>query len=127
MRNSHDISDLVGGDLEDRDEFASVPALPSVVGTDAPLAVYCDNKLMLEFIRQMRRATPEAMNDAIIGHGYAAVMWKFREAALLGDIDRTRALKMWLEWAQPHIDKPKEDPERISNPNAAAFLPRDVK
>lgn len=96
----------------------------------APVDVFAqffDKELMLRFIAKTMEVPFEGISDAIIHQGYAAVLWRFREAALSGDIDTTRALKLWLDWAQPHVSKPQPKEESIQNPHAAAFLPREVK
>lgn len=87
---------------------------------------FFEKENLAKFIAHTMTAPFEGISETIIAQGYAAVVWHFRQAALIGDIDRTRSLKMWLDWAAPYIrPKAKEDGE--VNPGTAAFLPRGAK
>lgn len=92
-----------------------------------PYEQFTDNEQMQRFIEAAASVPFDGINDAIIGKAYPAMVWKFREAALLGDIDKTRSIKMWLEWAEPYVNRPVGEDEGPRNPNTANFLPRSVK
>lgn len=121
-----EFDDLLG------DVIAEQPAAPEseyLAKAEPPAddAEFYNDEWLAKFIDGTNRAVPEAIADSVIQRGYAAVTWHFRKAALMGDIDKARALKLWLDWAQPLINKPKHDGERIVNPGTAAFAPREVK
>lgn len=81
---------------------------------------------LFAFVAFTKSAPFEGISETAISQAYAAIVWNFRQAALVGDIDRTRAMKMWLDWAAPYI-RPKANDEGGHNPGTAAFLPREVK
>lgn len=86
-----------------------------------------DPKKLAEFIANTMTAPYEGIADTVISRGYAAVVWHFRQAAILGDIDRVRALKLWLDWAEPRIDRRQNPKDHINNPAGAGFGPREIK
>lgn len=89
------------------------------------LEVFSDPKKFIKFVNAMRKVPLENIADCVINDGYAAVLWKFREAALSGDIIATRSLKIFLDWAEPHVRAPKKErADVIKNVNSAAFGPR---
>ncbi len=89
--------------------------------------MFMDPGIMAKFVKVMKNSPFEAIDDAIIGPAYAAMLWQFRAAALAGDTDTTRAIKTWLDWAKPIIAKPKHEKPKVNNAGAAAFGPREVK
>jgi hypothetical protein len=105
-----------------KSEYEAAPAQPPDFEED-----FFDKDKLAKFMADTMLVPLEAISDAVINRGYAAVVWHFRAAALSGDIDKARSLKMWLDWAQSHMDKPKPSAERVVNPGTQAFLPRETK
>lgn len=121
-----EFDDLLG------DVIAEVPAAPKSEYTDStpidPEDEFFDKTKLAKFIADTMSVPFEGISDTIIHRGYAAVVWHFRQAAIVGDIDRARSLKMWLDWAEPRIDRQRKPTDTgARNPGTAAFLPREVK
>ncbi len=119
-----EFDDLLG------DVIAEVPAAPKNEYAVAPAIGAVEQLLskdnLAAFLAFTKSAPFEGISETIIAEAYAAVVWEFRQAAFYGDIDKTRSLKMWLDWAAPYI-RPKANDEGGHNPGTAAFLPREVK
>lgn len=120
-----EFDDLLG------DVIAEAPASPTneyAAGSAPPDVTeqFYNEENLAKFLAFTKTAPFEGIGETIIHQTYAAAVWHFRNAALRGDIDMTRSIKMWLEWAQPFI-RPKAKEDGIHNPGTAAFLPREVK
>lgn len=90
------------------------------------LDVYTEPRKLVNFMNRMRRVPLDAIDDKIVHETYPAALWLFRSAAVCGNVNGTRALKMWLDWAQPIINSGKRRQKKNNDsPGSVAFLPRE--
>jgi hypothetical protein len=122
------MEDLLGFDTEDESEDAPDSNVPAVRGDRFEIDHFVDPKKLIRFMNTTRRLPLEAVDDYIVNKTYPAAVWLFRSAAVSGQINATRSMKMWLDWATPIINASKrkrKDPPK--SPGSVAFLPREPK
>lgn len=116
-----DPEDLLGFDGES--EFDDKPV---VRGDRFDLEQFVDPRKMITWMNRTRRLPLEAIDDAIVNKTYSAAVWLFRSAAVSGQINAAKAMKLWLDWAQPVINKSKRDRKKPEeSKGSVAFLPRN--
>ena len=89
---------------------------------------YTDPQQLVKWINSTRKVPLEAIDDFVVNETYPIAVWLFRAAAIEGHIESTRAMRMWLEWAQPIINRSKREQKKATpSKGSVAFLPREPK
>lgn len=120
------IDDLLG---DGPSEFAGSPQSSALVKpTNVALDVLTDPDKLLAFLEATRTAPFEGIDSLAVSEGYAAAVWLYRSSALMGDYKRTKALQLWIEWANMVQARPEASvEEKVVNPNVRNFLPRAIE
>lgn len=115
--------DLLGYNPDDESEEANVPA---VRGDRFGIDHFVDPKKLIRWMNNTRRLPLEAIDDAIVNKTYAAAVWLFRSAAVSGQLNAAKSMKLWLDWAQPIINASKRQRKKPpESKGSVAFLPRN--
>lgn len=127
---SHEFDDLLGdGEAPPTDEEIGEAVEVSAKELATLLKAMSDPRSMVHFIHRMKNVPIEAIDDVVINAGYAAAVWTFRKAALMGDKDTTKSMACWLKWAKENLKRDIEPskPRQIGSSSSAAFGPRETK
>lgn len=90
----------------------------------SPIAMWQDDRWFKRWLRAVKNAPTEKLKDQVIEETYPAALWRFREAATQGDYTATRAMQIWIDWADKNIkERPKAPPKQVNNPAVAKFMP----
>ena len=118
-------------DLLGDNEAPPVEEAPEVSAQElvTALKAMSDPKSMVHFIHRMKSVPIEGIDDIVINAGYAAAVWRFRKAAVEGDLYTTKALHIWLKWAKENMKRDIEPtkPRLIGTGSSSAFGPRTAK
>ncbi len=86
---------------------------------------FTDEAKIIPWMNKTMKLPLEAIDEAMVDRTYPAAVWMLRKAAFEGNLKATNAMKIWLEWAKPIIDKPKAPKETTRSVGSVAFLPRE--
>ena len=115
------IDDLLGAENEPAGKTA-------LRGDRFSVERFIDLKNLIPWMNKTRNMPIDAIDSVIVNDTYGAALWLFRQAAVAGNINATKSMQIWLDWAKPVLrqqsDKEKNTAKNVS-PGSAAFMPRE--
>lgn len=90
------------------------------------IETYTNPNHLIDFMNRSVGLPADVIEATVVAGGYAAAVWQFRAAALKGDYNTTKALEIWLKWAQTVIEDQQKPPaEENNSPGSVAFIKAD--
>jgi hypothetical protein len=91
---------------EQEEEFTQGTSVAPGSGKPHPIEQWANDEKLLKFMKRMKHVPTAGIDSYVVNETYAAAVWKMREAALAGDYTATRAIQLWLTWADVKLKKP---------------------